>query len=352
MKKITIDARMINASGIGTVIKNVIKRLVFVKKEWIFYILGNINELKQYEYLNRKNVILIECNAPIYTIKEQFALIKAIPSDTDIMWSPHYNIPIFYKGKLVVTIHDVFHLAMINFVHGIHKKIYAKFMFNMVKIKANKIVTDSNFTKRELKRYIKVKSEKLSIIYIGIDKNWFNIKSDIKPYDRPYILYVGNVKPHKNLKTLITVYNELRNKIKYDLIIVGKKDGFITNDNVVKNLVKQDDNRIVFTGYVNDELLKQYYKHADIFVFPSLYEGFGLPPLEALAAGTKRVICSNAGALPEICGDMVEYFSPLDNEELKSLLLNNNNYAKSNKTLKRYDWDITVQKYIEVLLDV
>lgn len=337
MKNITIDARMINASGIGTVIKNILKRIIYLRQDWNFNILGVCDELNKFEYLHECNVNIIECDAPIYSIREQFELIKTIPKNTDVFWAPHYNIPIFYSGKLVVTVHDVFHLAMPQFVEGVHKKVYAKFMFNMVKRNANKIITVSNFTANELKKYVGANQEKIQVIYNGIDEEWFNVPLKEKVHHKPYVLYVGNVKPHKNLRTLIRAFVGVKEKVEHNLIIVGKKDGFITGDDEIERYVKGNEDRIFFTGYVDDDVLKQYYKQADIFVFPSLYEGFGLPPLEALAAGCRRVICSNAASIPEICGDMVEYFNPEDVEELKRKILSDGSGSKLYK--KRFLWN-------------
>lgn len=349
MKNVTVDARMINASGIGTVIKNILKRIIPLKKDWHFNILGNISELKRLEFLNCDNVKLIECDAPIYSIREQLALLQAIPRNTDVYWAPHYNIPLFYFGKLVVTIHDVFHLVMPQFVEGIHKRTYAKFMFKMVEVKANKIIAVSRFTANELKKQVGIPLERISVIYNGIDEEWFNVKRGTKIHDKPFILYVGNVKPHKNLVTLIKAFLKVKDKVDYDLIIVGKKEGFITGDNEVKKFVDKEDKRIIFTGFVDNSLLKQYYKQASIFVFPSLYEGFGLPPLEALAAGCPRVICSNAAALPEVCGDMVEYFEPLDVKSLADKILYSATPIKAEIEKNKYNWENAAFKIIKIL---
>lgn len=349
MSNITVDARMINSSGIGTVIKNILKRMIVLKPEWNFFILGDLLTLKKYNFLKYDNVKLISCNVPIYSIKEQIELVRKIPKDTDIMWSPHYNIPIFYKGKLVVTIHDVFHLAMPQFVSGFHKRLYAKFMFSMVKYRTNKIICDSNFTASELEKYVGVDKNKVKVVYIGIDEEWFNVNLEKLVYNKPYLLYVGNVKPHKNLGNLVKAFDLIKDKIPHDLIIVGKKEGFITGDNNIFNLTEKISNRVIFTGYVDDNLLKQYYKQADLFVFPSLYEGFGLPPLEALATGT-NVICSNISVLKEICGDMVEYFYPYNINDIGSVILKNiNTKQKKEYNLSKYDWNICVDKYIEII---
>jgi glycosyltransferase involved in cell wall biosynthesis len=350
VSNITVDARMINSSGIGTVIKNILKRMIVLKPEWNFFILGDLLTLKKYNFLKCDNVKLISCNAPIYSIKEQIELVKRIPKDTDIMWSPHYNIPIFYKGKLIVTIHDVFHLAMPQFVKGMHKQLYARFMFNMVKYKANKIICVSNFTASELEKYVSIDKNKVEVVYNGIDKEWFNVNLEKPVYDKPYLLYVGNVKPHKNLVNLVKAFELIKDKIPHDLIIVGKKEGFITGDKNIFKLTKKMSDRIIFTGYIDDNLLKQYYKQADLFIFPSLYEGFGLPPLEALATGT-RVICSDILVLKEICKNMVDYFEPLDIESISRCIIKNINNKKNDSIINFYDynWNICVRKYIEVI---
>lgn len=266
------------------------------------------------------------------------------------MWSPHYNIPIFYKGKLIVTVHDVFHLAMPQFVKGIHKRLYARFMFNMVKYKANKIICVSNFTASELEKYVSIDKNKVEVVYNGIDKEWFNVNLEKPVYDKPYLLYVGNVKPHKNLINLVKAFELIKDKIPHDLIIVGKKEGFITGDKNIFKLTEKMSDRIIFTGYIDDNLLKQYYKQADLFIFPSLYEGFGLPPLESLATGT-RVICSDILVLKEICKNMVDYFEPLDIDSISRCIIKNINNKKNDSIINFYDynWNICVRKYIEVI---
>lgn len=348
MKNITVDARMINSSGIGTVIKNILKRMIVLKPEWNFFILGNLLELRKYDFFKQNNVKLISCEAPIYSIKEQIELIKKIPKETDVMWSPHYNIPIFYKGKLIVTVHDVFHLAMPQFVKGIHKRLYAKFMFQMIKYKADKIICVSNFTASELEKYVGLNKNKIEVIYNGIDKDWFNIKSEKSVCDKPYLLYVGNVKPHKNLINLVKAFDLIKDKIPHTLVIVGKKKGFITGDNNIFKITEKISDRVIFTGYIDDNLLKQYYKQADLLIFPSLYEGFGLPPLEALATGT-NVICSNILVLKEVCTDMVRYFDPLDINSISKCIIENimvDTSIKNINLLDKYNWEKSATKYI------
>ena len=151
---------------------------------------------------------------------------------------------------------------------------------------------------------------------------------------RPFLLYVGNIKPHKNLNRLIDAFSKLLNKIPHDLIIVGKMTGFITPDNKVINRSKKLSDRIIFKGKVSNKILKQYFSQADIFIFPSIYEGFGLPPLEAMAAGVP-VVASKAASIPEVCGDAVFYFDAYNTDDIAEKILQMAKRRKQRSTGKK-----------------
>ncbi|SFG94489.1 glycosyltransferase family 4 protein [Sporolactobacillus nakayamae] len=305
---ICIDMRMKNNSGIGRYITNIVDFVIRDMQNVEFCLLGDNDSL--YQYKDFANVTIIKCSSKIYSISEQIEIIRKIPKNTLLFWSPHYNIPLFYRGNLLVTIHDLFHISMKEYVKGFIKKTYAKVMFKMISKKANKIMVVSKFTKAELMKFVSYKKEDIIITYNGVDQTWFH--SEAKPVDNPpYLLYVGNIKPHKNLIKLIEGFEIIKHKIPHNLIIVGKKDGFITGDSRVNEFASKNINRIQFTGYVTDKELNKLFNNADIFVFPSLYEGFGLPPLEAMAKGIP-VAASNIPPIKEICGDNAIYFNPYD----------------------------------------
>lgn len=306
--RICVDVRMLKFSGIGKVIENLLTRLIHKKSDWEFFLIGKNEDIVEFSFYNNENIHIIECNCPIYSIKEQFLIPILIPENIDVFWSPHYNVPVFYKGRLLVTIHDLAHLALTDINKSFIRRLYANTMIRLAVIKASTIVCVSNFTKEELIKYIpNVNKEKITVIYNGVDDKWKNIKNKQSLHDKPYYVYVGNIKPHKNLHRLIEAYKLVKNKIKQDLILIGKKEGFITGENNIAEMIKGYEDRIFFTGFISDELLMQYIVNADAMVFPSLYEGFGLPPIEALAAG-KPVIASKASSIPEICEDYVTYF--------------------------------------------
>lgn len=307
---ITIDIRMINHSGIGTYIQNIVPILLEKRQNDKFFLIGKNNEIKQHSWINKKNVTVINCDSPIYSITEQFALKKLIPKSTSLFWSPHYNIPLFYRGKLITTIHDVFHLAFPEQL-SLTQKLYSKIMFKAVNFKSNLIVTVSNFSKKELIEKNKTNFQKIRVVHNGVNRieNPKIKQTNNDLLSKSYLLYVGNVKPHKNLSNLLDAFEIIQEKENIDLIIVGKKDGFITPDKKVLKKAESLGSKVIFTGFISDELLAEYYKNAIALVFPSLYEGFGLPPLEAMVMKCP-VISSNKASLPEVCQDSALYFNP------------------------------------------
>ncbi|MGO4496267.1 glycosyltransferase family 4 protein [Paenibacillus sp. 2RAB27] len=359
MKVITIDVRMLHSSGIGTYIRNLIPLIVESFPEIKFNLLGKISEINQYSWSKSKNINLIDCRSPIYSINEQLEMFRKVPRDTLLFWSPHYNIPLFYKGKMLVTVHDVAHLAMPDLVKGIHKRIYAKLMFKVLKYKASAIICDSHFTQMELNKQVGPDKQKVHTIHIGVDKSWFNVTKVQNPYSKPYLLYVGNVKPNKNLSGLLQAFEVTIDKYPQDLVILGKKEGFITGDEAVAKMAGRLGGRVHFTGFVEEDILKQYFAHADMLVFPSLYEGFGLPPLEAMASECP-VVVSSAASLPEVCGDAALYcdpFNPMDIANKIEKLLNDKSYKdlivkKGKEHAKKYTWEKCAKETIAIIKEV
>jgi glycosyltransferase involved in cell wall biosynthesis len=318
--KITIDVRMLHSSGIGVYIQNLVPRIIRLRKQDRFCLLGKETDRGDRAWKGLPEFQWMDCAAPIYSLRQQWELKRKIPNDTDLLWVPHYDIPVFYRGKLMVTVHDLFHLAMPEFTRGIHKKIYARWMFGQATRKAGAIPVISRFTKDELIRLIPVDENKVHVIHLGVDESWFKIQPAASPHPNPYFLYVGNIKPHKNLKRLLEAFRSVQNQTPHDLLLVGQKEGFISGDADVQKEALGFGGRVRFTGLVPPELLKQYFLHAQALVFPSLYEGFGMPPLEAMACGCP-VTASTAASIPEVCGEAALYFDPLDLGDIAGKML-------------------------------
>ena len=348
MKKLVVDARMINASGIGRYLKEL---LPYIVNKFETTLIGDEREIKKFEW--SKKVKIINSNAPIYSVKEQIELFKKIP-ETDIFWSPHYNIPVLpvKAKKRVVTIHDVYHLAFKSTL-TVPQKIYAEFMIKQAVKKSDVIITVSEFSRNEILKYTNTKKS-ISVVYNGINKKYFRntLKSGEK---EKYILYVGNVKPHKNLVRALEAFKKLNLK-NFRFMIVGEKENFITKETRIEKIARELGDKVIFTGYINDENLIDVYQKAYLFLFPSLYEGFGFPPLEAMACGTP-VVVSNAASLPEICGDAAYYVNPYEIEDiaqgikkvLEDVNLRNKLIEKGIQRAKSFNWENSANRIISLL---
>ena len=206
------------------------------------------------------------------------------------------------------------------YVPGLHKRMYAAVMFRALKQKAGLIICDSFFTADELIRLTGITRERLRVVHCGVDSSWFTLPKSQRPHDAPYILFVGNVKPHKNLVRLVEAFGLLIDQIPHDLVIVGKRDGFLTPDTIVEQKAARLGTRVHFAGYVKDDLLQQYLSNAELLVLPSVYEGFGLPPLEAMALGCP-VLVADIPPLREVCGDAALYCDPYSATGIASRIL-------------------------------
>jgi glycosyltransferase involved in cell wall biosynthesis len=228
-KKIVIDARMINDSGIGTYLKNIIP---FLFDEFDITLLGKKSDLLK--IFSNYKFEFINFEVPIYSIKEQLFFPLLIPN-CDIFWSPHVNSPILpiSAKRRICTIHDTNHLVFDSGMNRV-KRFYAKILYlNSVK-RSNKIITVSNFSKQEIANIFPYGEKKINVIYCGVAEIFFKGTYPISNFKLPnkYILFVGNIKPHKNLITLLKAYQYLPQKFKnkYKILILGKKEGFITPD--------------------------------------------------------------------------------------------------------------------------
>ncbi len=349
---------MHNASGIGTYIKNIIPYLI---GNFEVTLIVNKEAIKQYHFYKKVNIL--ESNSNIYSVEEQFELFKTVPQ-CDVFWSPHYNVPLLpiKAKKRLVTIHDVFHLAFLDTL-SLKQKLYAKLLINQAVNRSNKILTVSNFSKNEIVKYTKT-TKQIDVIYNAINFDKFKVTKEEKTlyetkekYNLPesFILFVGNVKPHKNIKNLLLAIKTLD----INLVVVGKKDGFITGDENILEIIEENSlqKRVFFTGYVQDEDIPLLYNLAKLFVFPSFYEGFGIPPIEAQACGCP-VVCSNVASLPEVGEkDSVIYCNPYNVSDIKEkieLVLDNDNLReklikKGFENIKRFSWEASAKKIVKTI---
>jgi len=304
---LVVDARMAGDAGIGTYVSQLLPRIVARRPGWRFTILSRPGSPRRVERAEYR-----DCTAPIYTIGEQVELLAKTPRGADLFWSPHYNIPLAHRGPLFVTIHDLAHLTLPEFTGSTLKQLYARTMFGAVRRKASGIVCDSDYTRQEYARLVGGGRAEPRTIHCGVDESWSRAGELPRPASRPrpYIVYVGSVKPHKNLVTLLAAFASLSPEIPHDLVVVGRR-ARMTTDAVALREAERMGSRVAITGELAFDDVRAHVAHADLLVMPSLFEGFGLPPLEAMAAGVPCVV-SNAASLPEVCGDAAEYCDPRD----------------------------------------
>lgn len=355
--RIAVDARMLKMSGIGTYIQNL------MKNDCYEIALGNKEDIQEIGKTAQDNII--EFDSKIYGIKEQlkFPYKELKKMKPDILHVPHYNIPIFYSGKIVSTVHDLTHLIHKEFLPNKLAYWYAKFMIWIAIKKSVAIYTVSQNTKKDILRFFKVNPDKIKVIPLAVGDEFVNKDKEETEYlyekfniprDKKILMYVGNLKPHKNLEKLIEAFSLIENKEDYRLLLVGKA---FEAYNILEDKEKElkIDKYVIHTGIVTQEELVDLYNLVDLFIFPSLYEGFGLPVLEALACGTK-VVCSKISSIPEVGGEVVDYFDPNDAGEIKrkieDSLEKEFEEEKVKEWLKNFNWKETAKKHIDLLKSI
>lgn len=356
--RIVIDARMIYESGIGRYIRNLINQLQIIDEKNEYFILLKKDNFQKIDF--EKNFTKVLADYSWYGIGEQVKLPKLINSlNPDLVHFPHFNAPVFYKGNFIVTIHDLIHqhfsmqrsTTRSPLIYKVKQFGYKK-VFNHATKYSDEILVPSFYVKNQLINECKINADKITVTYEAVDDKLFSQISPIFEKSlQPYIFYVGNAHPHKNVEGLIKAFLRIKeNHNDLRLILAG-------SDHYFWQRIKREfqSEGIIYKGYVSDEELMDLYKKAKVFVMPSFEEGFGIPLLEAFAASCP-VASSNAGSLPEIGGDACIYFNPndlddmvnkismvLEDEKLRQQLV-----QKGTKRYKQFSWKKLAQKTLEV----
>ncbi len=353
--KIGIDARTYSWSGIGRYVRNLISELSKVDHKNQYVIFLGEDDFEDFEPPT-KNFEKFLVGGSYYSFSEQLILPWQIKkAHCDLVHFSHFNFPVIYEKPFVVTIHDLIPYLFPGqkMKRAIHRVAY-KFVIHKVVKKALKIIAVSENTRRDLIKYLEVPPEKIKVIYEGVEKRYLEKKSEdeiravLQKYKitPSYFLYVGVFRNHKNLPVLLKAFKRYQEEFskKERLVLVGEKDPeYKEVDILIKKLSLQ--NQIITPGKISDKDLVCLYQGALAFIFPSLYEGFGLPPLEAMAAGTP-VISSRAASLPEILDRAALFFNPKDIDELLALMkrvksdkeLQSNLEKKGLSQVKKYSW--------------
>lgn len=363
--RIGIDARMSQESGVGRYVRNLVFNLASLDSKNDYFIFLLKKDLGQ---KFPKNFIKVEANFGWYGLTEQIRLPKLLKTyQLDLVHFPHFNVPILYKGKFIVTIHDLIHqhfqmrraTALDPITYKI-KQIGYKTILNSALKKSSDILVPSNFVKELLTDEWEVDKKKIIVTPEGVEGQLIaiaarctqdKISKVLKKFNiiSPFVFYVGNAHPHKNVEGLIAAFGQLKiNGLK--LVLSGYDHYFW--ERIKKGYQHKD---IIYTGFVTDEELVVLYKGASCFVMPSFEEGFGIPLLEAMAVGCP-VVSSNAGALKEVGGQAAIYFDPKNINDMVgkiSEILNNQSLRKQliekgKKRYKKFSWEKLARQTLEV----
>ena len=319
--RLTADLRMYRHSGIGRYLRNVFPRLLPLLGGDKVRVLAPAAAVAGAPWLSDARVEHIDVSAPIYSPQEQLLGLRGAYRESDLLWVPHYNAPLWHSRKMVVTIHDVAPLAIPEILGNALKRGYAKLLIERAVKQASAILCVSQFTESELVSRLGVDARKMTVTPLGLDNDWpVAAAPQVEADGSPYLLYVGNVKPNKNLSLLLKAFAAVRNRMPHRLVLAGKIRGFSSGDEAVIRQASAMGDRVRFAGEVSDAELCRLYAGASALVLPSLYEGFGLPVLEAMQLGCP-VLASTAGSLPEVGGDAAFYFDPHSVEDLAERLL-------------------------------
>ncbi len=322
MKKICLDARLLGPSGIGTYLSNFLPFLLNENIDWTILI------KKGTTFPYAANATLIETTTPIYSAKGLLLFHMEIPK-CDIYWSPHFNLPLFPipAKKILMTLCDCFHFHYYNKLTQ-REKLYTKYLIPRFAQRASQIITISEFSKKEIKKYIPTVSEKINVIPCAVDTQLFSTSkpsiSFLRKHSLPsdYFLAVGSPKKHKNLDGLLLAFSAFLKKRKGNLVICSNNQNLLNQislpDLISKNPLLKPHVHIVSNIAKSD--MPKLYCNAKALIFPSFYEGFGLPPLEAMTSACPCIL-SDIEVHKEIYGSAAIYIYPNDPSSITNALI-------------------------------
>jgi glycosyltransferase involved in cell wall biosynthesis len=339
--KIAIDVRKWRDYGIGTYVRNLVRHLARIDTESTYFLFCHPSDESTLRDLSENFVPVVDASAK-YGLWEHVSIpLKLHRLGADLLHSPHYVRPLLCTTRSVVTIHDCIHLLFPQYLPNRMAYRYARFVMGSAVARSAVVFTVSQASRNDILRfYPGTDPEKVRVVPNAIDAELLEdpgeeekerVRERYQIRGR-FLLYAGNIKPHKNLERLITAFSLLRRRGGHDdvrLVIVGSAE-----ENKYAALRRTAEitgvrNEVRFFGFVPDRTLSALYRLASVFAFPSLYEGFGLPPLEAMACGTP-VVTSKLSSLPEVVGDAAVFVDPWSVEDIADGL----GRALSNESLR------------------
>ena len=373
--KIAIDIRRMTEFGVGTYIRNVVRTLCRIDHENQYFLIGPPAKVQEIGALppNFHNVPAVAPERSLQGYREFRAALKRLKCD--LVHVPNlFSVPRMLPCPYVMTVHDMLeHMSRARQQTGFWGSLHMQ-MTKQVLRGAARVLAVSNFTRTEIEKLFEIPSTRIDVVYNAIDERF--LRGHATPADRemiaqryqvnyPFLLYAGRVSPHKNVVRMIEAFSALKTELEKDqkypdlkLIIIG--DDLSGNPDLRRTVVRSGvQNDVRFLGFIPIEVLRIFYDSAKIFVFPSLYEGFGLPPLEAMAHGTP-VVTSNASSLPEVVGNAAVLVNPENVFEIMRALhrvlldesLRQRMKERGYKQVTRFSWENSVRRVLDVYRQV
>jgi glycosyltransferase involved in cell wall biosynthesis len=365
--RIGIDARMFSDAftGIGRYNFEITKRFFDLEQgiEWVLFL--NEPEFSKFDFPDCVKKVCV--NASHYSLAEQTKFFSLLNKEKcDLVWFTHFNMPLLYRRPCVVTIHD----TTLSFYPGKKmgqwwRKLAYKLVITNAVRSAKRIITVSKNTRDDVVKLFGISLKKIEPVWNGLspdfhpctEKDHEDVRKKFKLSEQ-FLLYTGVWREHKNLVRLLRAFAKVKKEqSKIELVITGRQDPHYPE---VLEMVKEQElvDAVKFVGLVDFSDLQKLYSAATAYVFPSLYEGFGLPPLEAMAAGTPTIV-SDSSAIPEVCGDAAEYFDPENIDEIAekiSFILRNDKrknelVTKGFEQIKKFSWDKSAKETLNILLE-
>jgi glycosyltransferase involved in cell wall biosynthesis len=361
--KIAFDLRRIKNPGIGRYMKCLVEAVVQSAPEHEYLLILPPGE-EEAVVCTGTNVEKITPSLKYYSLREQVDLPRILhKKKIDLLHSPHFNIPLIRVCPMVVTIHDVIYLACQEDLPSFVGRMYYRAMMAAAVRRADRIITDSEYSKRDIQRFFKAEDDRLDVIYPGVDQSIRKNVDSVKLCEvkgrlgivSPYLIYTGIYKLRKNHAGLLQAFKTFVDKGGHaQLVIAGPmEDGEEMLRRLAQDLGVAD--RVVFTGFVEHGDLPALYSGASVYACPSLYEGFGFTVLEAMACGVP-VVCSRETSLPEVAGAAALYADARNSQEfgnalyqvfrdqaLRAMLVN-----KGMNNLQRFQWKHAAERTLAV----
>jgi len=363
--KIGIDARFFGSAskGLGRYTEQLIRNLEMLNPQHDFVIFMRSQDWDVW-IPSHPRFSKVKTDVDWYSLEEQTRLPSIIKAQgCDLVHYPHFNVPLRAPQPFISTVHDLIlsHFPTVKattlgpflywFKHQMYKRVIKHSLKNSLRV-----ITVSQYTKADIEKTFHIPDGKIVVTYEGVDTRLLKVSTILQSHNihGDYLLYVGNAYPHKNLERLVDAFAIIKKSYpKLLLVLVGKHDFFYTR--LISYVRWRCIQGVVFPGFVPDAELGSLYAHSKGYIFPSLYEGFGLPPLEAMAHDVP-VACSNSSCLPEVVGDAAVYFSPeriddmihameriLSDDHLRQELI-----QKGRQQVIRYSWERMASETLRV----